>query len=307
LRLLLNNKLEAIIVNAQNLIVDTQQLQRKVGGVTILKGIDAAVKPGSVIALLGKNGAGKTTLLETFLGFAFPSHGEIKLWGIHATEILDEQKQKIGFVPQQDDLLQTMTGKEIVKLYRGFRKAWNQSLVEKLIIEWMIPMDIRVNRMSVGQRQKLSILLALAHEPQLLILDEPVASLDPIARRQFLQQLVEIAADENRAVIFSTHIVSDVERVANQVWMLRDGVMDYQGDLDTLKESIARITLPRASYINENLSLLPEIIKKREDSLHIQLTIKHWSAELEELLQAKIPDMRVEYLNLEDIFLEMNS
>lgn len=294
-------------MNAQNLIVDTHQLQRKAGGVTILKGIDAAVKPGNVIALLGKNGAGKTTLLETLLGFAFPSHGEIKLWGVNATEILNEQKQKIGFVPQQDDLLQTMTGKEIVGLYRGFRKTWNQSLADKLIIDWMIPMDTRVNRMSVGQRQKLSILLALAHEPQLLILDEPVASLDPIARRQFLQQLVEVAADENRAVIFSTHIVSDVERVANQVWMLRDGVMDYQGDLDTLKESIARITLPRDVYINENISLFSEVIKKREDTQHIQLTVKNWSVDLDESLRAKISDFHVEYLNLEDIFLEMNS
>lgn len=294
-------------MNAQNLIVDTHQLQRKAGGVTILKGIDAAVKPGNVIALLGKNGAGKTTLLETLLGFAFPSYGETSLWGVDATQIRDQQKQKIGFVPQQDDLLITMTGKEIVELFRGFRPAWNQLLVDKLIIEWAIPMDTRINKMSVGQRQKLSILLAMAHEPQLLVLDEPVASLDPIARRQFLQQLVEVAADENRAVIFSTHIVSDVERVANQVWMLRDGVMDYQGDLDALKESIVRITFPRVADINENMSFFPDIIKKREDAQHIQLTVKNWSADLDESLREKISDLHVEYLNLEEIFLEMNS
>lgn len=294
-------------MNKSDFIVELQQLQRKAGGVTILKGIDAKVQSGNVIALLGKNGAGKTTLLETLLGFAFPSNGKSTLWGVDATHILDEQKQKIGFVPQQDELLLTMTGKEQVELFRSFRPTWNQTLVEKLILEWMIPMDTRVNKMSVGQRQKLSILLAMAHEPQLLVLDEPVASLDPIARRQFLQQIIEIAADENRAVIFSTHIVSDVERVANQVWMLRDGVMDYQGDLDSLKESIVRITFPRAAYTNDFVSQLPDIIKKKEDTLHLQLTLKNWNADLESRLHQQVPDIQIEYLNLEDIFLEMNT
>lgn len=289
------------------LIITIQELQRKAGGVTILKGIDAEVRAGNVIALLGKNGSGKTTLLETLLGFAFPSNGKITLWGIDATDIRDEQKQKIGFVPQQDELLHTMTGYQHLELFRGFRPTWNQTLVEKLVLDWMIPMDVRVNKMSVGQRQKLSILLAMAHEPQLLVLDEPVASLDPIARRQFLQQLVEIASDENRAVIFSTHIVSDVERVANQVWMLRDGTLDYQGDLDLLKESIVRLTIPRADYINETVSLLPEIIKKREDQQHVQLTVKHWSPELEILFQSQVTGLRIEHLNLEDIFLEINA
>ncbi len=289
------------------LIVHIQELQRKAGGVTILKSIDAEVRAGNVIALLGKNGAGKTTLLETLLGFAFPSNGCISLWGVEATDIRDEQKQKIGFVPQQDELLLTMTGYQHLELFKGFRPTWNQALVDKLVIDWAIPMDTRVNKMSVGQRQKLSILLALAHEPQLLVLDEPVASLDPIARRQFLQQLVEIASDENRAVIFSTHIVSDVERVANQVWMLRDGVLDYQGDLDQLKESIVRLTIPRAHYINETISLLPDIIKKREDSQHVQLTVKNWSPELETLFQSKVTDLTIEHLNLEDIFLEINA
>ena len=138
-------------------------------------------------------------------------------------------------------------------------------------------------------------------------MDEPVASLDPIARRQFLQQLVEIASDENRAVIFSTHIVSDVERVANQVWMLRDGNFDYQGDLDGLKESIVRITFPRAAYTNDFVMQLPEVIKKKEDNLHIQLTLKNWSADVESSVSKLVPGARIEYLSLEDIFLEMNT
>ncbi|RYZ87376.1 MAG: ABC transporter ATP-binding protein, partial [Moraxellaceae bacterium] len=236
-------------------MIDIKNLQRQLGRSTIIKNIQAQVNAGDAIALLGKNGAGKTTLLETILGFGFPTAGEVNLWGVAATDIKDSIKQRIGFVPQQDELISTFNGSEHIDLFKAFRPTWNQPLVERLVAEWGIPLDIVVTKMSVGQRQKLSILLAIAHEPPLLVLDEPVASLDPVARRQFLQQLVDIAADENRAVIFSTHIVSDVERVANEVWMLRDGELVYQGGLDELKESVVRITLHANEDLPKNLQL----------------------------------------------------
>lgn len=187
--------------------VSLNNVQRNLGGVTVLKGISAQVLPGQVVALLGKNGAGKTTLLETILGFGFPSAGDAKLWGVAATDIDCDTKPRLGFVPQQDELMQGLNGWEHLALFKAYYPHWNQMLVDKLITEWLIPMDSTVGKMSLGQRQKLSILLAIAHDPELLVLDEPVASLDPIARRQFLQQLVDIAADSSRSVIFSTHIV----------------------------------------------------------------------------------------------------
>nr|WP_324258615.1 ABC transporter ATP-binding protein [Cellvibrio fontiphilus] len=286
--------------------VTLHNLQRRFSRMTVLKGINAKVFPGQVIALLGKNGAGKTTLLETILGFGFPSDGEATLWEIHATEISGDIKQRIGFVPQQDELLPSLSGKDHLKLFKSFRTHWNQPLVDKLIAEWLIPMDMHTGKMSVGQRQKLSILLALAHEPELLILDEPVASLDPIARRQFLQQLVDIAADENRAVIFSTHIVSDVERVANQVWMLRDGDLVYQGGLDELKESFVRVTLTFDHPVAHNISW-PQVIKQKSSGNQIQLTIEDWQPVMEQqLAQEFSAQVQVEFLSLEDIFLEMN-
>ncbi len=286
--------------------VSLQVLQRTLGGVTILKGITADVLPGQVIALLGKNGAGKTTLLETILGFGFPSAGEAKLWDTKATSIDGEIKQRLGFVPQQDELLAGLNGKDHLELFKAFRKTWNQQLVDRLVAEWLIPMDIAVGKMSVGQRQKLSILLAMAHEPELLILDEPVASLDPIARRQFLQQLVEIAADENRAVIFSTHIVSDVERVANEVWMLRDGELAYQGGLDELKESFVRVTLSFSQPFNQKINWA-NLVKQKNSGNQTLLTFSHWQPEMEQqLAQEFSAQVQVEYLGLEDIFLELN-
>lgn len=281
-------------------------LQRQLGGVAILKGISAQLLPGQVVALLGKNGAGKTTLLETILGFGFPSGGQVTLWGKVATDIDGETKQRIGFVPQQDELLPSLTAKDHLNLFKSFRLHWNQSLADRLIEEWAIPTAIAIGKLSVGQRQKLSILLALAHEPELLILDEPAASLDPIARRQFLQQLVDVAADENRAVIFSTHIVSDVERVANQVWMLREGVLAYQGGLDELKESVARVTVNTTEKLPDTLDF-PDLIHKKMHGNTTQLTFMNWSDEREQLLASQLcSHIDVQHLGLEDIFLEMN-
>lgn len=291
----------------ENLIIDINNLQRKIDGVTIIKSISAKVHAGDVIALLGKNGAGKTTLLETLLGFSFPSFGNAKVWGENATEIKGDIKQRIGFVPQQDELLAGFNGNEHLALFKAFRPTWNQDLVDRLVMEWLIPMDIVARKMSVGQRQKLSILLAIAHDPELLILDEPVASLDPVARRQFLQQLVDIAADENRAIIFSSHIVSDMERVANQVWMMQNGELSYQGGLDELKESIARLTITAAEDLPVNLGL-HNVVKQRVQGMQAWVTMKNWSPEQQEFIAQKFnANVQVDYLSLEDIFLELNA
>lgn len=287
-------------------LIQLNNVQRQLGSASVLKGITAEVFPGQVIALLGKNGAGKTTLLETILGFGFPSSGQANLWGGAATDMDGDIKQRVGFVPQQDELLAGLNGMDHLELFKVFRARWNQLLVDRLVAEWQIPLRINIGKMSVGQRQKLSILLAMAHEPELLILDEPVASLDPIARRQFLQQLVEVAADESRAVIFSTHIVSDVERVANQVWMLREGVLSYKGGLDELKETFARITLNFDSPFTQKISW-PHLLKQKNYGNQTLLTFEFWQPEMErQLAQEFSAQVSVEHLGLEDIFLEWN-
>ena len=288
-------------------VVSLANVQRRFGASTVLKGLDAQVMPGQVIALLGKNGAGKTTLLETLLGFGWPSVGQVDLWGAPATALSPANKQRIGFVPQQDELLPSLTGAEHLRLFAAFRSRWNQALVDRLLVEWQIPTELSLSRMSLGQRQKLSILLAIAHEPELLVLDEPVASLDPIARRQFLQQLVDMAADEQRSIIFSTHIVSDVERVANGVWMLRDGELVYQGELDQLKESMARVNL-RAEQAFDQVIEYPHLLQQKRQGRTAQLTFSQWHPEwAQDLARRFSAQVEVERLSLEDIFLELNS
>ena len=187
------------------------------------------VEPGDVIGVLGKNGAGKTTLLELMLGFTPASSGEVRLFGHESFRLPADAKARVGFVPQQDELVGQLSVADQLRVIASFYPRWDHELIARLCSEWGVEPRGRIKSMSVGERQKLSILLALGHRPELLFLDEPVASLDPLARRQFLEQIVEISAGGERAAVFSSHIVSDIERLANRIWILKDGRFAWQG------------------------------------------------------------------------------
>lgn len=243
-------------------ILELDHLVKGFDGVPVIRGITAEVGRGEVIGILGLNGAGKTTLLETALGLALPDKGSVELFGQPTTIFEDESlKHRIGFVPQQDELLGQLKARDFLDLISRFYSRWNKVLIDRLAGDWAVPMHQRIDLLSVGQRQKLSILAALGHEPELIVLDEPVASLDPKARRQFLQALIDIVADGSTTVLFSTHIVSDVERVASRVWIIKDGELAVDAPLDALKEE-ARLTelaasngLPRGTLAGTGLSL----------------------------------------------------
>ena len=158
----------------------------------------------------------------------------------------------------------------------------------------------------MGERQKLSILLAFGHRPHLLVLDEPVASLDPLARRQFLEQLVEASADGERSIIFSSHIVSDIERLANRIWILKNGKLDWQGDLDSLKESVARLHIRGAAEAIAHIEV-PGAISVRRDAGFVTAVVRDWRTELQQSLEAAhAVKVEVESLALEEIFLELH-
>ena len=139
---------------------------------------------------------------------------------------------------------------------------------QRLAQAWDVPLQRRAMQLSVGQRQKLSILAALGHEPELLILDEPVASLDPLARRQFLQELIDMVSDGSRTILFSTHIVSDLERIASRVWILKDGRLVVDEPLDALKERAERLEL---AATGSGFSGLPATAGKTLEEIFLEL------------------------------------
>jgi len=287
-------------------VISIRNLSKSFGSNEVLNSINAEVPRGEVIGLLGLNGSGKTTLIETLLGFSPASDGLVEIFGKNSFGDIDNDTKKcIGFVPQSDELMQNISVKNYLNLIAGFYSHWNIKLIERLCAEWNIPLEQRTEKLSVGQKQKLAILTALGHEPELIVLDEPVASLDPLARRQFLKELVDIADDQKRTIIFSTHIVTDLERVANKVWLLKDGDIAVREDLDTLKEHTVRVKLPPNTAIPESFSN-DSLIHHRNEQLANILLFTQWTAERHQELEQLIGEkLEPEYLSLEDIFLEL--
>lgn len=230
------------------------------GGQPVLQGLRWRLDPGQVVGLLGRNGAGKTTLLEALLGLRDASAGSVQLFGQPAARLDDAARARIGYVPQQSDLFEELRADELLAYFRSFYPRWNDAKVQGLLERWAVPRDIPIGRMSGGQQQRLSLIRALAHEPELLVLDEPVASLDPLARRDFLRELVEQVLDRGTTVVFSTHILSDLERVAFNVAFLREGRIALQSPLDELLEETRLLIGPDAL-----LAVLPsmEVLSRR--------------------------------------------
>jgi len=212
------------------------------GGKPVLNQLNWQLPPGQVVGLLGRNGAGKTTLLEAMLGLREPSAGTLQVLGCAADALDETTRGRIGYVPQQSNLFEWMTPAQLLAYFKSFYPRWNDAKVQGLLSRWDIARDQSISKLSGGQQQRLSIIRALGHEPDLLVLDEPVASLDPAGRRDFLQELVAQVISHGTTIVFSTHILSDLERVAFNVAFMNGGRIQVQAPLEDLMDETRAIT-----------------------------------------------------------------
>lgn len=232
--------------------VEIHGLTLSYAGKPVLNALDWQLLPGQVVGLLGRNGVGKTTLLESLLGLRDATAGEVRLFGSPLAQMDDTMRARIGFVPQQSQLFDWLTPRQLLAYFRSFYPKWNAAKVDALMSRWEIPQDQLISKLSGGQQQRLSIVRALAPEPDLLVLDEPVSSLDPVGRRDFLRELVEQVLDRGTTVVFSTHILSDLERVAFNVAFLARGRIAVQAPLSDLMDGCRRISGP-ASRVDAHM------------------------------------------------------
>lgn len=215
----------------------------------VLDGLDWEVGQGQVIGLLGRNGAGKSTLMECLLGLREIDGGSVQLFGEPLNALSDATRARIGYVPQKSDLFEWMTPLQMLAYFKALYPRWNDAKVEGLLDRWGIDIALRnkpIRRLSGGEQQRLSIVRALAHDPELLVLDEPVSALDPAGRRDFLTELIDGVIERGTTVVFSTHILTDLERVALDVAFLKDGRIVLEGDLDDLLDGAAGHVAPDA-------------------------------------------------------------
>ena len=274
---------------------------------TVLDQLDFAVPRGSVTGLLGKNGAGKTTLLKCALGLQTPQAGTITVFSEDSRVLSGAAKARLAYVPQEVSLYPWMKIRQVVAYTAAFYPLWNSRLIERLIKEWEINPEDKVGPLSTGQLQKLGILLALGHEPELLILDEPVASLDPTARRQFLATLLDISLNGERTILFSTHITSDLERVADRVAILKEGLIVYDDELAQLKDSVKRLRISVPNGLPDDLRSLPGMLHREANGKTAVFSLRGFQLDLPERLAREwSAEVSVEDLNLEEIFLELH-
>lgn len=285
-------------------IVDVAGLHKSFGGQQVLQGVNWSIEPGKVIGLLGRNGAGKSTLLACLLGLREADGGAVTLFGEQVPDLSDTVRAKIGYVPQKSDLFEWMAPVQMLDYFKALYPRWNADKVAGLMRRWGLDGEAarqQIGKLSGGEKQRLSIIRALAHDPELLVLDEPVASLDPVGRRDFLHELVGDVIERDTTVIFSTHILSDLERVALDVAFLQGGKITLQAPLDELLESAHRIT--GSDVVMAGMRFGGEIRRMRDGGDRASVLARLTGAEAATL--SANPGLRVESLSLEDLFVEV--
>lgn len=272
----------------------------------VLRDVDLSIAAGAVVGLLGTNGAGKTTLIQCLLGLLKADSGSAMIDGEDAWDLSASVKARIGYVDQRPRFYPWMNGSDLLKYVGAMYPHWNAALCAEYAKQWDVPLSKPFGKLSPGEQQKIAILTALGNEPDLLILDEPVSSLDPLARRAFLRSLLEIARDEDRTILFSTHITSDVERVATHVAFLHDGRIQWFDELDVTKESIRRLRFRSKQVFPASFSIPGALHVQVDGSLVIASVAATSEADINAVCARYDATVEVEELNLEEIFLELH-
>ncbi len=287
-------------------MIQINQLKKNFHDKKVLRGVDLNIPAGTVLGLLGRNGSGKSTLIKCALGLLRITDGQATLLGDDAWNLSADTKSRLGYVPQEVVSYPWMRVRQVIAYTAAFYPTWNGPFVDELCRRWQLPLEDRVGPLSVGQLQTLGIVLALGHEPDLLIFDEPVASLDPSARRQFLRTLIEIIDQPGRTVLFSTHITSDLERVANRVAILRDGKIVFDGELDTLKDRVKRLRISARQELPRSFAV-PGALRCEVEGSAATVSVANFDEELVDQMRTTWDaDVTVHDLNLEEIFVEMH-
>ena len=269
--------------------VELASVTHRYGKVQALDGLNLTVRQGEMFGFLGRNGAGKTTTLKLLMGLLRPDSGTITVLGRSVKRMPAGLKQRIGYVCQEPNFYPWMTADQLGAFVGSFYPTWDGPEFGRLLRMLDVPRDRRASEMSGGTRTKLGLALALAPRPELLLLDEPTAGLDPVARREFNDQLQALQREQGTTVMFSSHLVGEVEQLAQRVGIVQAGTCRFEGEVGALRTRVRRI-VPNADLPpGEGFTRLRGDIWQAEPALWNQAA---WP-----------PGTVVETLSLEDIFL----
>jgi ABC-2 type transport system ATP-binding protein len=223
--------------------VEIRQLSRRFGSKLALDNVTLEAPSGTVFGLVGENGAGKTTLLKHVLGLLKAQSGSVRIFGHDPVSNPVEVLKRIGFVSENRNLPGWMRVRELLRYLEPFYSTWDSGYAQELLTQFELDPEARIRHLSRGQMAKAGLLAALAYRPQLLVLDEPSSGLDPVVRRDILEAIIRTVSQDGRTVLFSSHLLEEVERVADRIAFLHQGKMILAGPLDEIKQRHHRFIL----------------------------------------------------------------
>jgi len=217
-------------------VITVSELTRRFGDKTALDSVSLSMPRGAVYGLVGANGAGKTTLIKHILGLLRAESGSVRIFGLDPIADPVGVLSRIGYLSEENDLPGWMRLDELIRYTRAFYPAWDDAYAEELRQTFALDPTAKIKSLSRGQKARTGLLIALAYRPELLLLDEPSSGLDPIVRRDILGAVIRTIADEGRTVLFSSHLLEEVEQVADHVTMISQGKIVLSGLLSDIKE-----------------------------------------------------------------------
>jgi len=284
--------------------ITINNLTKYFDGRCVLDDISLRVPRGCIYGLLGRNGAGKTTIIRILLGTDSATRGGTSLLGSDSQKLPAKLRGRIGYVAEGHNLIQHYKVGRLIKLCKDLSLTWNEGFFKSLIETFRLPMDRKVNELSTGMRAQLNLSLAMAIDPQLLILDDPTLGLDTVARRQFLELAIDLLQKDERTILFSSHILSDVERIAERIGILAGGKLVVDCSLEELKNRIKKLRLIFADEPPDDLHLT-EIINQRKTEHEMTVTAANFNQQKMAILETFKPQSITEIpMSLEDIFIE---
>jgi ABC-2 type transport system ATP-binding protein len=277
-------------------------------GIDVLNGVTFSVGEAEVVGLLGKNGAGKTTLIRIAMGMLEAQRGTVRVFGMDPREKPIEVKKRVGYVSEDQILPPFLRVNQVVDLHRGLFPGWDDDLARELSRRFNLSPRAKIGSLSKGQARQVALLCAVSHKPELLLLDEPAGGLDPATRREFLETSIHLLNEAGSTILFSSHHMTDVERMAGRVVMIHEGNILVDSDLDKLREEYSIALVP---YVNGNLTekLMAHAdclaVRERSDAMHavFQLDPGHTMSVLERDLGVTGANCR--NAALEEMFIEL--
>lgn len=283
-----------------------QNVSRSFDGPPVVHDLSFSVKPGSIYGFLGRNGSGKTTTLRMLAGLIKPHSGDVRILGNNPFTIGAAERQWLGYMSEKAVIPAYTKVRSVLKLGRDLYPTWDAALADSLLVKYDLSPKKRFMSLSQGQQRLLSFIMAIAPRPKVLLLDEPAANLDVVARREILDDILDLIRDCGCTVLFSTHILSDVERVADEIGILAKGNLRVSEPLDSLKDSIRQVRF--FGFKNgAPAGDIPESFRSVRGKDEITLTLRTNSLTTPETLAQRWScQQETRALSLEDIFVELS-